>query len=561
MKSRILPAWLVVGVALTIPRLAAQDVTVTDPAWLDPENPPADVLPTFKKRPTLIYPDELKKSLYVTYAIVWETLDENGKRLLSDQAFSNPYIEQLTCMAVANDKIKYAPAKRDGKAIAASCWFGIIFNARSASPKKEDATARILAVAPVIVSNKELPVGTKTPLVIWATLSIDEKGQLQNYAFDEPAYEMLRLQVGGALRLWRFAPARRGEQPVAAELKVPLIFIQDSSPKPSVTGSGTPPKVIFREQPVYPVAMRAFLMRGEVTLEFVIDKTGAVKDVVVKATNNPGFNEAAIEALLKWKFEPGRQNGEPVSTQIQQTIFLENAGAGQDYASVKPASKKAQESLPEDLRYDIQPKPKALVSPVYPYALLKEKKSGNVKVSFLVTPNGKVSAIKVLEASSPEFGLALTAALETYDFIPAMKDGKPTASILKMEREFSLHEDIVSGQDKDLLDLEKNHPEKIVSGKKLDRPLKPTFQHAAVFPTSVVSGVDQGKATIEILIDEEGKVRLPRIVEATDPAFGYAAVQAVAEWRFEPPKSGGKPAIVCVRVPFSFHQQIAADGK
>ena len=70
--------------------------------------------------------------------------------------------------------------------------------------------------------------------------------------------------------------------------------------------------------------------------------------------------------------------------------------------------------------------------------------------------------------------------------------------------------------------------------------------------------MDRGEARIEVLIDEEGKVRLPRIVEATDPAFGYAAVQAVTEWRFEPPTAAGKPAIVRVLVPFDFALEPAA---
>ena len=34
--------------------------------------------------------------------------------------------------------------------------------------------------------------------------------------------------------------------------------------------------------------------------------------------------------------------------------------------------------------------------------------------------------------------------------------------------------------------------------------------------------------------------------------LGYAAVQAAAQWLFEPPKSGGKPAVVRLIVPFVF---------
>jgi TonB family protein len=292
-------------------------------------------------------------------------------------------------------------------------------------------------------------------------------------------------------------------------------------------------------------------------VEFIVDSTGSVKNPVVIQTNNPGFNQATIDAILGWKFEPGRKDGKLVSARMQQAFVFEIDG-GQDYATVTPASKKAQQELPEQLRYDLAPKAKAVCVPVYPYALLKESKGGKVKARFLINADGKVGAVKVLEASSPEFGLALEAALEAHEFIPAMKDGKPTASILQMETEFSTHQGSLPARDADLLRLEKKHPEKILSGRKLDTPLKPIFRQAPRFPTSVEGRLERGKAKIEILINEKGEVCLPRIVEATEPAFGYAASQAVVAWRFEPPESGGKPAIVRVQVPFDFVLEAAA---
>jgi len=102
----------------------------------------------------------------------------------------------------------------------------------------------------------------------------------------------------------------------------------------------------------------------------------------------------------------------------------------------------------------------------------------------------------------------------------------------------------------------KKHPEEILSAKKLDAPLKPVSQRSPVFPTSLHGQVERGEAKIEILIDEEGKVHLPRIVEATNPAFGYAAMQAVIGWRFEPPKARGKTAVVRVFVPFEFKLEL-----
>ncbi|MDB6128188.1 MAG: transport protein TonB, partial [Verrucomicrobia bacterium] len=58
-----------------------------------------------------------------------------------------------------------------------------------------------------------------------------------------------------------------------------------------------------------------------------------------------------------------------------------------------------------------------------------------------------------------------------------------------------------------------------------------------------------------------GRARLPRIVSATDPAFGWSALQAIAEWRFVPPRRGGKEEIVRARIPFDFNGPVAEARK
>jgi len=41
-------------------------------------------------------------------------------------------------------------------------------------------------------------------------------------------------------------------------------------------------------------------------------------------------------------------------------------------------------------------------------------------------------------------------------------------------------------------------------------------------------------------------------VTVGDPACGYAAVQAVASWRFDPPEMHGRTVTTHVEVPFDF---------
>ena len=66
-------------------------------------------------------------------------------------------------------------------------------------------------------------------------------------------------------------------------------------------------------------------------------------------------------------------------------------------------------------------------------------------------------------------------------------------------------------------------------------------RHLPVFPSALVGKVAEGQVTLEFLIDHYGNVQLPRVVSATNPAFGYAAMQGASAWKFAPPTSHGKP--------------------
>ncbi|MCX6956437.1 MAG: energy transducer TonB [Verrucomicrobia bacterium] len=49
---------------------------------------------------------------------------------------------------------------------------------------------------------------------------------------------------------------------------------------------------------------------------------------------------------------------------------------------------------------------------------------------------------------------------------------------------------------------------------------------------------------VKFFVDESGKVRVPVILECTAPDLGQAAIVAVEQWRFDPPRISGRPTIV-----------------
>ena len=97
----------------------------------------------------------------------------------------------------------------------------------------------------------------------------------------------------------------------------------------------------------------------------------------------------------------------------------------------------------------------------------------------------------------------------------------------------------------------KDDPAAVVSAKLLDAPPHAFSRRGAVFPPDLTT-VRAGKALIRVIVDETGHTRIPQVTAATDPAFGYAGVQAAQYWRFDPPMSHGKPVKTMVEIPFTF---------
>ena len=70
---------------------------------------------------------------------------------------------------------------------------------------------------------------------------------------------------------------------------------------------------IVKVAPVYPRRAQTRGVEGYVILEFVVTKTGAVRDPVVIEANPPGiFDNAATQAALKFKYKPKVVDGEPI---------------------------------------------------------------------------------------------------------------------------------------------------------------------------------------------------------------------------------------------------------
>ena len=75
-----------------------------------------------------------------------------------------------------------------------------------------------------------------------------------------------------------------------------------------------PPQLLERATPRYPPRAQAEGVRGKVTLSFIVDAQGRVREIqVLEAVPGGVFDEAAKEAVERYRFSAGRYKGKAVN--------------------------------------------------------------------------------------------------------------------------------------------------------------------------------------------------------------------------------------------------------
>ncbi len=88
-----------------------------------------------------------------------------------------------------------------------------------------------------------------------------------------------------------------------------------------VGGNVKAPRQAYSVNPVYPPLAREARIWGTVVVDAVIDEHGNVVQVRV-LSGHPLLIDAALKAVLQWKYEPTTLNGQPVSVELQVQVHF-----------------------------------------------------------------------------------------------------------------------------------------------------------------------------------------------------------------------------------------------
>jgi protein TonB len=114
-------------------------------------------------------------------------------------------------------------------------------------------------------------------------------------------------------------------QPV--EIKTPVKEEAEPNREDFVSVEQEPTPIVNIQSLVeYPEVAKRAGLEGKVIVSALIDKDGHVIKVEVDKSDYPVFEEAAKKAMMKAKFTPARQNGEPVKLWYTVPIVFKLSG-------------------------------------------------------------------------------------------------------------------------------------------------------------------------------------------------------------------------------------------
>jgi TonB family protein len=201
------------------------------------------------------------------------------------------------------------------------------------------------------------------------------------------------------------------------------------------------------------------------------------------------------------------------------------------------------------------------VQPEFPPALRIEGiPSGMVALAISRDENGNPSDILVLESTHPGFTETALEAVRQWRFpatsVDALQQEAPIMvrvgfTLTGVVLTYSSTANVIAERKAD--NLQAPIPVKMMA-ELADKP-RALHQQMPAYPTSLVGKDYEGTAKVAFYVDGEGRVRMPRVVESSIPQFGDAALAAVRNWRYEPPRDRGLPAVVAEYWSFQFSKR------
>ena len=204
---------------------------------------------------------------------------------------------------------------------------------------------------------------------------------------------------------------------------------------PPVASPNVDCKIVHAVKPVYPFRlMNDGVRHGAARIGINVDSSGRLTDALIVAYTHQEFGEVALEAIRQWTFEPGRINGEAVSTVMEVTFEfeIENGFAlikqhtsMQEDAQLQKAREKYVYQADSLRDLDHIPMPVHVSDPEYPKDWEKQGIVGTVVVEFYIDETGKARLPLAPKAPNAMLAATALATVRQWQFDPPTCKGHP----------------------------------------------------------------------------------------------------------------------------------------
>jgi TonB family protein len=166
--------------------------------------------------------------------------------------------------------------------------------------------------------------------------------------------------------------------------------------------------------------------QGYVAVNFKIGADGVPSDIEVGADAAGSTGDRVLSAVRSWRFRPASRNG------------TDSPGSGRVLLECHPAETLAAPGQIYSVGVVVPPAFLFRREAEYSEEARRAKRQGQIALSFIVEPDGKVSGVRVLRSLGMGLDEQAIGAVMQWRFKPGTKDGKPVRVAVQATVDFKL---------------------------------------------------------------------------------------------------------------------------
>lgn len=349
------------------------------------------------------------------------------------------------------------------------------------------------------------------------------------------AITMIRVRLAAALLALALA------LPLAAQPADSVYQIAERMPTP-LPDTRTALAYLQQSLASSPAAL-ALDAEGTIIVQFVVGADGAVRDSVVARGLSPELDAEALRAVAGLRFEPGLVGGRAVAVRTIVPVHFD-AALARRLREASDAGFELPDRAAQMLPSEADGMRAMQMQIRYPQDARDSGVRGVARVGFVIDPEGRVTNATLIRPLHPAIDSVAVRAVRSLSFRPAERDGRPIASYKTLSLTFEQEGE----RPRERFEITEVTPQMLPD---LRRGLQ-QMQRRLRYPDAARRAEVEGRVIVQFVVDEEGRVEAPFVVESPSPLLNEAALEAIRTTRWRPGSTGGVPQRVQMTFPITF---------